>query len=69
MKRAITSSHTFRESSRMTRMSGLISKGHSDNASVYDIVDSGLLVARTSDDVLVIRRYVATEHRRGFLRL
>lgn len=34
-----------------------------DNASVYDLVDGGLLVARTSDDVLVIRRYVATEHR------
>jgi len=40
-----------------------------DSVSVHDLVDGGLLVTRTSDDVLVVRRYIATEHRRGFLRL
>lgn len=61
MKRAITPSTLSRECSSYKR---IVSKGQSvDNVSVHDLVDGGLLVARTSDDVLVIRRYVATEHR------
>ena len=32
--------------------------------SVHDFVDGGLLVAGAGHDILVVRRYVATQHRR-----